>query len=167
MRKPLTLTFHVKRKDLEITDNNLLKKILKETTFVTLALSMDNQPYLVSLSHGYDEKRNCIFFHCATEGKKLKYFKANPTVWGQAIIDHGYAQGKCTHLYASVHFRGKITIIKGMEQKRDAMEHMINQLDKEPAKLVADLTDERLEKAVIGRIDIDYLSGKKSKEVKL
>lgn len=65
------MTYHLKRKDLEITDVNIIKKILKSTKYVTIALSMDNKPYLVSLSHGYDEKRNCIYFHCAGEGKKL------------------------------------------------------------------------------------------------
>jgi uncharacterized protein len=161
------MSYHVKRKDLEITDEKHLKKILKETTYVTLALSMNNQPYLVSLSHGYDEKRNRIYFHCATEGKKLHYFKANPTIWGQAMLDHGYLQGKCTHLYASVHFQGKITIIEDLQEKRAAAECMINQLDKEPAKLLADLADKRLNNAVIGKIDIDYISGKKSKELEL
>jgi hypothetical protein len=161
------MSFHLKRKDLEITDEKLLKKILKETTYITLALSMNNQPYLVSLSHGYDEKNNCLYFHCATEGKKLHFFKANPTVWGQAILDYGYVQGKCTHLYASVHFQGKVTIIENLEQKRNAATCMINQLDKEPAKLIADLTEKRLINAVIGRIDIDCISGKKSKEVEL
>jgi uncharacterized protein len=161
------MSFHLKRKDLEITDEKLLKKILKETTYVTLALSMNNQPYLIALSHGYDEKNNCLYFHCATEGKKIHYFKANPTVWGQAFLDYGYVQGKCAHLYASVHFQGKVTIIEDLEQKRNAAECMINQLDKEPAKLIADLTEKRLNNVVIGRIDIDYISGKKSQEVEL
>ena len=161
------MSFHLKRKDLEITDEKLLKKILKETTYVTIALVMDNQPYLVSLSHGYDEKCNCLYFHCAIDGKKLQYIESNPTVWGQAMLDYGYLQGKCTHLYASVHFHGKVTIIQNIEEKYAAAECMINQLDKEPAQLIKDLTQERLSNAAIGRIDIDYMSGKKSKEIKL
>ena len=66
------MTYHLKRKDLEITDANIVKKILKSTKYVTIALSMDNKPYLVSLSHGYDEKRNCIYFHCAGKGKRAR-----------------------------------------------------------------------------------------------
>ena len=161
------MSFHVRRKDIEITDKKLIKQILESTTYVTIALSIDNQPYLVSLSHGYDEKHNCLYFHCATEGKKLHYMKKNPNVWGQAVLDHGYAQGKCTHLYASVHFSGKITLIESLEEKQKAMECMINQLDNKPAQLIEDLTIERLKNAVIGKIDINYMSGKKSKEVTL
>ena len=67
------MSYHIRRKDQEITNITVLKKILRSTKYITIALSKHNQPYLVTLSHGYDEKQNCIFFHCATEGKKLEY----------------------------------------------------------------------------------------------
>jgi nitroimidazol reductase NimA-like FMN-containing flavoprotein (pyridoxamine 5'-phosphate oxidase superfamily) len=126
---------------------------------------MENQPYLVSLNHGYDEKRNCIYFHCASEGKKLVYLKANSTVWGQAVLDYGYVEGECDHHYASVHFSGKAKLLENLEEKRSAVECMIKQLDKNPEPLIAKLSSERLRKAAIGRIDIEYMSGKKSKDV--
>ena len=159
------MTFHMRRKDKEITDVRVLKKILKSAKYVTLAMSMDNQPYLVSLSHGYDENRNCIYFHCATEGKKLDYLKSNNTVWGQAMLDYGYFEGKCNHLYASVHFSGKVTFIEEPDEKRHAMECMMRHLDRNAEALIERLNPERLNKTIIGRIDIDYMSGKKSKEV--
>ena len=159
------MSFHVRRKDKEITDMTLLKRILRSATYVTIAFSMDNQPYLVSLSHGYDESKNCIYFHCAQEGKKLRYLESNNIVWGQALLDHGYSQGECTHLYASVHFSGTVTLITDLEAKRQAVECMIRQLDKNPEALIASLDVERLKSTVIGRIDIKQMSGKKSKEL--
>lgn len=159
------MSFHVRRKDIEITDDAALKKILKSSTYVTVALSMDNQPYLVSLSHGYDEAHNCLFFHCANEGKKLEYLRSNNVVWGQALIDKGYVQGECTHRYASVHFSGRVSIINSLEEKLQAIKCMINQLDKNPEKLIANLKPERLKNTIIGRIDIDHMTGKKSKDV--
>lgn len=159
------MSFHVRRKDKEITNEPLLKKILKSATYVTIALSMDNQPYLVSLNHGYDEVQNCIYFHCALEGKKLGYLETNNNVWGQALLDYGYSQGKCTHLYASVHFSGKVTFLTDLDAKRQAIECMIRQLDKNPESLITNLNFDQLKNTVIGRIDINYMSGKKSKEV--
>jgi len=126
---------------------------------------MGDQPYLVSLSHGYDEKRNCLYFHCAAEGKKLVFLNANNTVWGQAILDYGYVEGECDHRYACVHFSGKVHFIASLDEKRLAVECMIRQLDKNPEALIAKLSAERLGKVVIGRIDISYLSGKKSEDV--
>ena len=159
------MSFHIRRKDKEITDQRLLKKILVTTKYVTIALSMDNMPYLVSLSYGYDEKRNCLYFHCAKEGKKLQYLRANNNVWGQALIDFGYYEGQCTHLYATVHFSGKVSFIEDVNEKRQAVECMINQIDKNPEKLLADLNEDRLKNTTIGRINLQYMSGKKSKEV--
>jgi nitroimidazol reductase NimA-like FMN-containing flavoprotein (pyridoxamine 5'-phosphate oxidase superfamily) len=159
------MSYHIRRKDKEITNVTVLKKILRSTKYITIALSMHNQPYLVTLSHGYDEKQNCIFFHCATEGKKLDYLKSNSAIWGQAILDYGYSEGKCTHLYASVHFSGKVELIDTLEEKKKAMKCMIRQLDKEPESLITRLNSARLNETVIGRINIDFLSGKKSKEI--
>ena len=139
--------------------------MLRSAQYVTLAMSVDDQPYLVSLSHGYDEDRNCIYFHCAREGKKLDYLRANNTVWGQALLDHGYSDGECTHLYASVHFSGRVTFIDDPDEKRRALECMIRQLDSNPESLIGRITPELFDQTMVGRIDIEYLSGKKSKEV--
>lgn len=69
------------------------------------------------------------------------------------------------HLYASVHFLGKVTFIEKPDEKHQAIECMIKQLDKDPEALLAKLRPEKLDSTTIGRIDIDYMSGKKSKEV--
>lgn len=157
----------MRRKDREIADKRVLKKILKSTKYVTIALSKENQPYLVTLSHGYDEDRNCIYFHCAKEGKKIDYLKANNKVWRQALLDHGYVQGKCNHNFATVQFQGKVTFIDTPEEKPQALECMIRQLEKNPEPLVAripETSSERLKETNFGGIDIEYMSGKESKK---
>jgi hypothetical protein len=76
------LRCHLRRKEKEITDEAAMKKVLKTTQYVTIAMTRDDQLYLVSLSHGYDEENRCIYFHCANKGKKLDYLEANDLVWG-------------------------------------------------------------------------------------
>lgn len=155
----------IRRKEKAITDEKILKKILSEVAYVTIALCKDNQPYLVSLSHGYDPNRNCIYFHCASEGKKLDYLKANNVVWGQAIIDKGYIQGSCDHLYATTQFKGKVTFVTDFEEKKKILTNMVHKLDENPAVLIEkQLTQQSITKITIGRIDIEYMSGKEAKE---
>ena len=156
--------YHVRRKDKEITDEDAMKKILKTTKYVTVAMCKDNKPYLVTLSHGYDEKNNCIYFHCANEGKKTDFLKTNNTVWGQAFIDHGYVEGKCNHPYTSVHFKGKTTFIENIDEKLEAVKCMIKQLEKNPEPMIARIKPERLKNTAIGKIEIEYMSGKKPEE---
>ncbi|MHA1203045.1 MAG: pyridoxamine 5'-phosphate oxidase family protein [Candidatus Heimdallarchaeaceae archaeon] len=142
-----------------------MKKILSEVAYVTIALCKDNQPYLVSLSHGYDPDRNCIYFHCASEGKKIDYLKENNVVWGQAIIDKGYIQGSCDHLYATTQFKGKVTFITDFDEKKEALTNMVHKLDKNPDVVIyKQLTQQSITKISVGRIDIEYMSGKEAKE---
>jgi nitroimidazol reductase NimA-like FMN-containing flavoprotein (pyridoxamine 5'-phosphate oxidase superfamily) len=156
------MMYHVRRKDKEITDPSAMKNVLKSTKCVTIALCKDNEPYLVTLTHGYDENRNCIYFHCAKEGKKIDYMKTSSKVWGQAFIDHGYVQGECDHHYTSVHFSGKVTFLEDLAEKKQAMECMMRHLERKSEEMIAKLKPERFQSATIGRVDIDYMSGKTS-----
>ena len=157
----------MRRKDLEITDMGTLRKILRSVKYVTIALAMDQQPYLVSLSHGYDETNNCIYFHCANEGKKIDYLNANRMVWGQALLDGGYQEDECDHFFATAQFQGKVTFLKSVKEKQQAAELMIKQLNKKPKKMMTDTTPEKLKTTSFGRIDIEYMSGKKHGEMNL
>jgi nitroimidazol reductase NimA-like FMN-containing flavoprotein (pyridoxamine 5'-phosphate oxidase superfamily) len=155
------MKYHLRRKDKEIADLTELRRILQSTKYVTIAMSMNNQPYLVSLSHGYDETRTCIYFHCARVGKKIDWIRSNSSVWGQALEDQGYTEGECDHMFASVHFKGRITFVEDIKEKQTALECMIRQLDKNPQVMISKLKPEKLEAINIGRIDIEEMTGKK------
>jgi hypothetical protein len=161
------MSYHVRRKDLEIADKSALTKVMRTAKYVTIAMCSGNQPYLVSLSQGYDEEHNCVYFHCFPEGKKIEYLKSNNTVWGQAIIDKGYIYGECDHHYVSVHFSGKVTFLESIEEKRQAVICMMKHLEKDPEPLISKLNLEKLSRTTIGRIDIEVMTGLKSKKVSM
>jgi nitroimidazol reductase NimA-like FMN-containing flavoprotein (pyridoxamine 5'-phosphate oxidase superfamily) len=161
------MIYHLRRKEQEIVDVDAMKQVLASTQYITIALCKSDEPYLVTLSHGYDFKRNCIYFHCATEGKKLDYIRTNNKVWGQAMIDEGFAEGECKQSYTSIQFLGKVSFPQSIDEKLEALTCMIEQLNKNPEKMqtqIAKLTPEtNLKNLIVGRIDIEYLSGKQSK----
>jgi len=162
------MLYHIRRKDKEITDPEQMKKLLKTTKYVTLAMVKDGEPYLVALSHAYDEAEHCIYIHSASEGKKLEYLHANPVVWGQAMQDHGYHKGECSHLYSSVMFKGRVEFIEDVEEKRRAFKAMILQLEPEPESIMDEtLKSKGIPTTVVAKINIEYMSGKKSEEVPL
>jgi uncharacterized protein len=154
------MSFHVRRKEREITDANEMRMVLKTTKYVTVALCMKEEPYLVSLSHGYDENKQCLYFHCAPEGKKLIFAAANPQVWGQAVLDFGVTE-ECDYAYTSVQFSGKLCLINDLTEKRHAMEVLVRQVSLNPEEKLAKIKPEKLEKTTMGKIDIAYISGKK------
>ncbi|MCX8150361.1 MAG: pyridoxamine 5'-phosphate oxidase family protein [Candidatus Bathyarchaeota archaeon] len=153
------MSFHVRRKDREITDAATLKQVLKSTTYITIALAMNNEPYLVALSHGYDETKHCLYFHCASEGKKLVYLKANPKIWGQAVLDYGVTD-ECDYAYTCVHFAGTISLIDNLVEKQHGMEVIVRQLSTKPEEKLTKIKPEKLAKTTMGRIDIVYMTGK-------
>jgi nitroimidazol reductase NimA-like FMN-containing flavoprotein (pyridoxamine 5'-phosphate oxidase superfamily) len=154
------MSFHVRRKEREITDLDEMQQVLKKTKYVTIALCRNNQPYLVALNHGYDQTRNCLYFHCAPEGKKLVYAQANPNVWGQAVLDFGVTN-ECDYAYASVHFSGKLSLISEAPEKHHALEILVRQVALNPESKLSKIKPEKIEKTTIGKIDIAYLTGKK------
>ncbi|MFX1251998.1 MAG: pyridoxamine 5'-phosphate oxidase family protein [Promethearchaeota archaeon] len=153
----------IRRKEKAITDKDEMIRILQTTQYITIAMCKDNRPYLVTLSHGYDKDRHCLYFHCAREGKKIGYLAANNIVWGQALIDKGYVQGACDHLYATTQFKGRVTFIEDIEEKKHALMVMIHALDSNPEKIIAEqLKEKSVINVNIGRIDIEHMSGKKA-----
>jgi nitroimidazol reductase NimA-like FMN-containing flavoprotein (pyridoxamine 5'-phosphate oxidase superfamily) len=157
---------HMRRSDKEVTDPSELVKPLKEADYVTLALCMDNVPYIATLSHGYDEEANRLYFHCAREGKKVDILRANPVVWGQALIDGGYQQGSCNHLYHTAQFRGVVSFIEDPDEKRRALEIMVRRLDDAPEEIIErQLKPGSVAKVLVGRIDILEITGKKADRI--
>ena len=156
----------IRRKEKAIENTEEMQQILMKSRYVTISMCSENEPYLVTLSHGYDAKDNCIFFHCAQEGKKIDILKENNIVWGQALVDHGYEDGKCDHLFETTQFRGRVTFLTDLDEKKHALTVMVNQLEPNPQMVIEEqFKEDSIQRVNIGRIDIDYMSGKRAKDV--
>jgi nitroimidazol reductase NimA-like FMN-containing flavoprotein (pyridoxamine 5'-phosphate oxidase superfamily) len=156
----------MRRQDKLMAREEDLSRVLRSTKHVTVAMIDAGRPYLVTLSHGYDEEASCLYFHCAPDGRKLEALRKDPRVYGQALIDHGYQQGACDHLYETVQFEGIVSFVEESEEKVHALEVMIRQIDDDPEPVIAAQTGESsVAKVTIGRIDIRSLSGKRAAKV--
>lgn len=156
----------IRRKEKEVTDRSEMVRVLNEAKYVTIAMTDVDGPYLATLTHVFDEKNNVLYFHCAKEGRKVDILRRDNRIWGQALIDLGYVERKCDHLYESTQFRGKAVFVKDTQEKRHALEAMIRKNDPDPEAVIgAQLTEKSLARVNVGRIDIEYMSGKKSDKV--
>jgi nitroimidazol reductase NimA-like FMN-containing flavoprotein (pyridoxamine 5'-phosphate oxidase superfamily) len=167
-RKEVYCLRSMRRKEKEVTDRNEMVRILLEARYVTIAMSDDDGPYLVTVTHGFDDERNALYFHCAQSGRKVDILKKDGRVWGQALVDLGYAEGSCDHLYKTTQFRGKVTFVDGVSEKRQALGIMIRKNEKDPERVISQqITDDTLKNVMIGRIDIDLMTCKRSDEVEV
>ena len=157
------MSYHMRRKEKEITDKETLLEVLKNGKFTTIAMCRENEPYIVTLSYGFDEETNSLFFHCAQEGFKLNFIKQNPQVCATIVEDKGYMPNECNHAYNSVILRGKMNIVNSIEEKKHGFDVLLSHLEENPEKLKKSLfkTNEPYESTCILRLDIESLQGKK------
>jgi uncharacterized protein len=151
--------YHPRRHDREIIDDNELSRLLQDGKFVTIAMAKGEEPYIVTLSYGYD-KGNCrLYFHCALKGEKLDCIRNNPRVCATIIEDHGYIAEKCTQTFSSLIIRGDMQIVEGLEEKKHGLKILLNHL-----KTVRNISDdESYDKINVLRLDIASIVGKQCK----
>ena len=156
--------YHIRKKEKEITDKNLLSEILRQGKYVVVSMCRDNEPYGVTLSYGYDENKNALFFHCSPEGLKLDFIHQNPNVCATVIEDRGYKMGDCSHAYRSVVFWGKMYQIHDLAEKKHAINVLLEHLEDEPdiVREKSLKSDDDYKEVGILRLDITEMTGKKS-----
>ena len=154
--------YHIRRSERQIKGRKKLLAILDSRNHMTIAMCKDNIPYLVTVNHYFDKKGTCIYFHCASKGKKMDYMKANPVVWGQVMDDLGLDANGCDYLYRTVMFRGKVKFVERMQEKKHVIGLMIDRLSSRPAHEKDSLTDASLDRVAICRIDMLEMTGKEN-----
>lgn len=158
----MSKSYHMRRKEKQITDNAEIEQIINEQKVFTLAMFHKSEPYLVTMDYGWDNKEKCFYFHCAASGKKMDILDSNPKIWGQVMEDLGYIPGECDHAYRCVHFSGEVEFIHELELKKKALELMIQKFERDPQPLYERFIQEKSLKSVkIGKITPNFFTGKK------
>lgn len=154
--------YHLQKKEREIQDRNELLRIIKKGKYLTIALCRNNEPYIVTLSYGYDERKNAFYFHSRRRGLKSEFMQENPSVCATIIEDKGYIMNECAHEFRSVIVRGDIYFVETLEEKKQGMDILLKHLEDNPDKirqesLSNDVVYRNLE---ILRLDVTDMQGK-------
>jgi nitroimidazol reductase NimA-like FMN-containing flavoprotein (pyridoxamine 5'-phosphate oxidase superfamily) len=149
-------------KEREITDRAEIVNVLCEGKYTTIAMCRDAEPYIVTMSYGYDRDKNALYFHCARQGLKLDFLAQNPAVCGTVIEDRGYLQGECAHAYRTVVFWGEMYPVETLDEKKHGMQIMLDHLENDPDEVRREQlkNDKAYERVCILRLDIQEISGK-------
>lgn len=155
--------YHPRRKRNEILDEEEKKNLLRWGNHVTIALCDNDEPYIVTMSYGYDSKWNVLYFHCANKGDKLDFIRRNPQVCATLIKDNGYMDTKCDHDYETLVIRGKLSIIGELEEKKHALRILLDHLERDPQPIFdRNIQDDTSYNTVtMLRLDMESVIGKK------
>ena len=154
--------YHPKRKEKVIHDQAEIERLLTGGKFAVIALCRSDEPYLVSLSYGYDQAKRCLYFHCANAGHKLDFIASNPRACATIIEDRGYLPGQCDHDYASLVIRGKLAVVEDLAEKKHGLLALLEHLEADPQPILArNIKNDASYRAVtILKLTIDAVSGK-------
>ena len=115
------------RRELEITDINVITEILDKSKIVHIAMVDEGEPYMVAMNYGYtmEDGKLTFYVHGATQGRKLDVMKANPNVFVEIECDMTPFEGDkaCQYgmAYASLMGKGKATVLEESEEKQEAL----------------------------------------------
>jgi len=156
------MKYHMRRSEREITDWAVMEDILNKGKYATIGLCRRNEPYIVTLSYGYESTARSLYFHCAKHGLKSEFLAENPVVAATVIQDLGYIQSKCKQRYRSVVIRGEIEILTIEAEKQKGIDILLNHLEENPdiVRAAACHTPEQFRDVQIWRLKIGEITGK-------
>jgi nitroimidazol reductase NimA-like FMN-containing flavoprotein (pyridoxamine 5'-phosphate oxidase superfamily) len=119
----------IRRTDREITEAAEIDRLLAQARYATIALADANEPYVVTLSCGFDAAGQRLCFHVAPVGRKLDIIARNPKACATVIADLGYKDGGCAHPFESVVMTGTMRLLEDPDEIRSGMRVLIGQLE--------------------------------------
>ena len=155
--------YHLKnRPNREITIDSEINDILQKGKFLVISMCKNNEPYIVSLSYGFDAKKNSLYVHCSPKGLKIDFFKSNSRICATIIEDGGYVADECGHNYRTVVFWGDIHFVTDLEEKKHGMGILLNHLENNGPVIQEKLlkSDGYYSKMEVLRIDIKQIHAK-------
>jgi nitroimidazol reductase NimA-like FMN-containing flavoprotein (pyridoxamine 5'-phosphate oxidase superfamily) len=152
----------MRRKDREVSDKDVIERIIMKSDVCRIAMANDNIPYIVTMNFGYSPGPDAIlYFHCANAGKKLEMIRRNNKVCFEMDTDHELHNGEkgCDWgmKYSSIVGYGEIFFVTEKEEKKKGLDCIMKHYGGEGNYLYDDST---IGRTIILRLDIKEIKGK-------
>ena len=151
----------MRRREKQIKSRAEVDAIIAGCDVCRLALAVDNAPYLVPLSFGYDGE--AIYLHTARTGKKIDYFEANNRVCFEfernvRFVHDGGDACEATFSFESVIGYGTISELVDFDQKA----HALSQITCQYTGPQTVFDPREMAKVRVWKISIESVEGKRS-----
>ncbi len=149
----------MRRANREVREPKAIRGIMEEAAVCRIGLSDNGMPYVVPMNFGLGE--NCLYLHCATEGRKLDIIRRNDRVCFEMDLLREVVRGESacgfSARYESVIGFGRAVIVEGAAEKRAALDRIMEHYgEKGPFAY----QDDVLAKTTVIRIAIESLTAK-------
>ena len=123
----------------EITDKTIIKEVLDNAQYGTLAICSNNKPY--SLPINFVEREGAFYFHGSSKGRKIDILKQNQWASFSVVEDYSLIQSyfsstdglacPATHFFKSVIVDGQISFVDSYKEKVAALSALMEKLQEE------------------------------------
>ena len=137
--------------------------ILENSTSGVLSLlGDDDYTYGVPLSYSYKDGK--LYFHCAKKGHKIDAIKKHNRVSFTVIETDQIMPAEYTTYFRSVIVFGKAHFIDDLEQKREALNMLVEKYSPDHIEGSRDEIESKMNGVQIIVLDIEHMSGKEAIE---
>ena len=149
----------MRRKDREIVDQTAIRAVMEEAQVCRIGLSDNGMPYVIPMNFGLGI--NCLYVHCAKEGRKIDVIRKNNRVCFEMDILHEVRREAlrcgCSTRFDSIIGFGRAVIVEEPCEKRLALDRIMEHYGAEGPFPYA---EEYFAKTAIIRIDIESMTFK-------
>jgi len=150
----------MRKAERELRERSDLVAIMQEALVCRIGLSDSGTPYVVPMNFGLGE--NCLYLHCAAEGRKLDIIRRNNRVCFEMDLlrEVKRSEAACgwSARYESVIGSGRAVVVDDAAEKRRGIDSIMNHYGA-PGPHV--YPDGSLAKTTVIRIDIESMTGKR------
>ena len=144
------------------SENEIIQYVLKNAKVTRIAMSLDNNPYIVPMNFGFDG--NNLYLHTGEFGKKIDILKKNDKVCFEMDINHELVESseacKWSMRFLSIIGYGKAIFLDEISQKIKALGLIMQQYSNTDNW---NFNEEDINKVNIIKINIESISGREKK----
>ena len=137
-----------------------INHVLQEALYCHVAFSVEDRPYVLPLSFGYED--NALYIHCALSGKKLEMLEKNPHVSfaAETGVELEEASTACKYAmrYSSVIGHGTAAILEDPDEKTRGLNAVVSHYNADPIEYSRD----DLDKLKMIKISIENITYKET-----
>ena len=153
----------MRRLDKQITDPEILNKILNESHICRLGLVENGEAYIVPVNFAHAD--GVIYIHSALAGRKIDIIRSNNRVSFEMELDHELVKSDTpcgwTEKYRSIMGKGSIIIDNDLDSKRHGLDLIMR---KYGASMELNYDEKILARMMILKLTIESYTGKQSGE---
>ncbi len=151
----------LRREDRRLDESAAMGLLRRGEYGILSTTGTDGRPYGIPVNYVVMENR--IFFHCATEGRKLENIVANRGVSFCVVGETELLPEKFSTRYESVIVTGEAEVVDEPVLKKNALLALVAKYSPDHMAAGKAYIDKLMDQTAVVRVSIDHLAGKSRK----